>query len=300
MRFSVWPNPQQHWTGILELARWADERGWEGVWIADHFMPNPPLGEETEPTHEAWGVLGGLAAATERVRLGTLVCGNTYRHPAVLLKHAITVDQVSAGRVVLGIGAGWQENEHRAYGIPFFTVSERLDRLDEACQLIRHLLASDERSSFSGRHYSLTDAPLAPRPTGPFPLLVGGGGERVTMRIAAQYADEWNVWGTPEVMRAKGTVLERHCEAVGRDPAEIRRSSQALLFMSEDEEFLSRFRGVDLGLPTIVGTPPEVVEVVASYADAGVDELILPDWNLGARRLELLDRFHEEVVSHAD
>lgn len=296
MRFSVWPNPFQPWETTLELARHADSQGWDGIWFADHFMPNPPLGDETGPHHEAWGVLGALAAATSRLRLGTLVCGNTYRHPAVLLKQAITVDHVSGGRVVLGIGAGWQENEHRAYGIPFFTVRERLERLDEACEVIRGLLAADERFSFKGRHYTVTDAPLAPKPTGPFPILVGGGGERVTMRIAAHHADEWNVWGTPETLRHKGEVLERHCGTLGRDPAAIERSANAILFMSDDESFLSNFRGRDLGIASIVGTPAEVCDVVAGYQSAGVDELIIPDWNLGEHRREVLDRFMADVI----
>lgn len=300
MRFSIWPNPSQSWEGMLQAARYADEHGWYGCWFPDHFMGNPPVRDEADPVHETWSVLAGLAAATSRVRLGTLVCGNTYRHPAVLLKQAVSADHVGGGRIVLGIGAGWQENEHRAYGIPFFTVAERLARLDEACQLIRGLLDASpgERFSFTGDHYEVRDAPLSPRPVGPLPLLVGGGGERVTLRIAACYADEWNVWGDPETLRHKGKVLEEHCADVGRDPGEIRRSTQALLFLSDDEDFLSRFRDRDVGLPTIVGTPSEVQDVVADYVDAGVDELIIPDWNLGDadQRRRILDHFTDEVM----
>lgn len=296
MRFSVWPSPRQPYDGIVELARWAEDAGWWGLWYPDHFMPAG--GDETAPLLECWGVLGSLAHATGRLRLGPLVCGNTYRHPAVLLNEAVSVDHATGGRVVLGLGAGWQENEHRAYGLALPPVRERLERLDEACAVIRGLLAED-RFSFEGRHYRLRDAPLSPGPVGPLPLLVGGGGERVTLRIAARHADEWNTWGDPGTLRHKGRVLERHCEELGRDPAGIRRSAQALLYMSDDESFLRRARSRGPGMPSIVGTPAEVRDAVAAYRDAGVDELVVPDWNLGdpVRRREVLDRFHEEVVA---
>lgn len=301
MRFSLWPNPFQTWDDIADAARYADDKGWDGVWIADHFMGHPPLREETGDQHEAWSILVGMAGVTERVRLGTLVCGNTYRHPAVLLKQAVSADHVSGGRVVLGIGAGWQENEHRAYGIPFYTAPERLARLDEACEVIRGLLRTspaDARFSFPGDYYQIEEAPLAPAPIGPFPLLVGGGGEQVTLRIAATWADEWNVWGDPATLAHKGQVLERHCEEVERDPTEIRRSTQALLFLSDDEEFLDGVRERDLGMPALIGTADQVTERLAEYVSAGVDEFIVPDWTLGPpeRRRDILDHFTEDVM----
>lgn len=295
MRFAVWPNPQQPFEGVLDVARHAEDTGWDGVWFADHFMPNAE--DVSTPVLECWSVLAALAAVTERVRLGTLVCGNTYRHPAILANQAATLDVISGGRLVLGIGAGWQENEHRAYGIPFFTTGERLERLDEACRVLRALL-TEHRASFSGRYYELHDAPLEPKPHHPLPLLVGGGGERVTMRIAARHADEWNTWGTPDVLRHKVGVLERHCEEVGRDPAEIRRSAQALVYLSDDQDFLATVRGRESPMATIAGTPAELQEMVAAYGAAGVNELIVPDWNLHdpGLRADVLDRFVEEVA----
>jgi F420-dependent oxidoreductase-like protein len=299
MRFSVWPNPQQPWDSILEAARHAESTGWDGLYFADHFMPNTDDGTPADgPTLECWGVLAALAGSVPRLRLGTLVCGNTYRHPAVLANIAATVDQISGGRLVLGLGAGWQVNEHAAYGIELPDVRTRLDWLEEACQVVLGLLR-DQRTTFDGNRYRLTDAPCDPGPVSdPLPLLVGGGGERRTMRIAAQYADEWNVWGTPEVLRHKIGVLERHCEDLGRDPATIARSAQALLFLSEDESWLSRFRDSDLGRAAIVGRPDEVAEVVQAYVDAGVDELILPDFTMGSpsRRADTYDLFHERVA----
>jgi F420-dependent oxidoreductase-like protein len=297
MRFSLWPSPQRPWSEVLDRAAYAADTGWDGVWFADHFMPNAE--DVSAPMLECWSVLAGLAVTVPRVRIGALVTGNTYRHPAVLANMAVTVDHISGGgRLVLGLGGGWQENEHRAYGIEFGTVNERLAKLEEACQVITGLL-SGERADFDGRHYHLAQAPLEPKPVqGHIPLLVGGGGEKVTMRIAAQYADEWNVWGTPDILRQKGEVLERHCQAVGRDPAEIQRSAQAILFLSDDEAWLGEKRQQAVGMPAIVGTPGEVADVVQDYAKAGVDELIVPDWNLGPieRTRATMDLFMSEVA----
>ena len=296
MRFSVWPNPGHPWSELLDIARHAEATGWDGLWMADHFMPNDV--DVSGPVTECWTTLAAVAATVPRIRLGALVTGNTYRHPAVLAKSVATVDQVSGGRVVLGLGAGWQENEHRAYGIDFATTAVRLARLEEACQVVKALF-SEDRASFAGEHYTLVDAPLEPKPVQErLPLLVGGGGEKVTLRIAATYADEWNVWGDPATLRHKSGVLERHCADIGRDPATIRRSAQALLFMGNDEAWLGRMRAADLGRAAIIGTPAEVAEVVGEYAEAGVDELIVPDFNMGRfeRRQAAYDTFITEVA----
>ena len=301
MRFSVWPNPQQPWQDILDVGRHAESTGWDGIWFADHFMPMAdvePGKPALDPTLECWAVLAALAVAVPRVRIGSLVCGNTYRHPAVLAKQAAAVDVISGGRLVLGLGAGWQENEHEAYGIEFSTVKGRLDRLEEACQVVRSLL-SEERTTFEGEHYRLGEAPAEPKPVQqPLPLLIGGGGEQRTLRIAARYADEWNVWGTPDVLRQKIGVLEQRCAEIGRDATEIRRSAQGLLFLSTDESFVAKMRERDLGRASIVGTPAEVQEIVGAYVEAGVDELIIPDFTLGdpQRRQDTLDLFLTEVA----
>ena len=294
MRFSFWPTTGQAWSEILDVSLYAERTGWDGIWVADHFMPL--AGNLDDPMHECWSVLAALAAVVPRVRVGALVAGNTYRHPAVLAKQAVTIDHVSNGRLVLGIGAGWQENEH-AYGIELPSVKDRLDRLEEACKVITGLLNQD-RTTFDGTYYHLTDAPLSPKAaTGKLPLLVGGGGEKRTMRIAAQYADEWNVWGDPALLAAKGAVLDRHCEDLGRDPSTIKRSANALLFLSEDESS-SREPGRARDVPSIIGTPAEVVEIAAAYQAQRVDELIIPDFNLRdpSRKRETMDLFMEQVV----
>lgn len=293
MRFSLWPGAGNTWNELTDVCRHAEATGWEGLWFADHFMPNSA--DVSAPTAEAWTTITALAALVPRVRVGTLVSGNTYRHPAVLAKMAAQVQILSGGRLVLGLGAGWQENEHEKYGIPFYTTGERLRRLDEACQLIRGLFA-DERTTFAGRYYQLDDAPLEPKPERPPALLVGGGGEKVTMRIAAQYADEWNVWGSPETLRHKIGILNEHCERQGRDPATITRSAQALLFLSDDPAIQERARAS--GRPVIAGNVEQVRQVVGEYAEAGVDELIIPDFSLGRgeRKQAVLDQFIEEVA----
>jgi alkanesulfonate monooxygenase SsuD/methylene tetrahydromethanopterin reductase-like flavin-dependent oxidoreductase (luciferase family) len=201
--------------------------------------------------------------------------------------------------VVLGLGTGWLEPEHRAYGIPFPDVPDRLSALEEACHVIRSLFDTD-RSEFQGRHYHLEHAPLYPKPVqAHLPLLVGGGGERVTLRIAARYADEWNVWGTPETMRHKNGVLDRYLAEVGREPGEVRRSSQAMLLMSDDPAEVERLRPAGPNLPVMAGTAADVRAVVAEYQSAGVDELIVPDWNLGPldTKRATLERFLTEVAS---
>ena len=297
MRFSVWPSPAQPFADVQEIARHAESTGWDGVWLADHFMPD---GENTRvPWPEAWTTLAALAATVPRVRLGTLVSGNTYRHPAVLAKMAATVDHMSGGRLVLGLGAGWQENEHRQYGIPYYTVKERLERLGEACELIKSLFAN-ETTTFRGVHYTLENAVLEPKPVQkPLPLLVGGGGEKVTLRITARFADEWNVWGDVETLRRKMKILDGYCADAGRSPRAIQRSAVALLFLIDDRAQAEKMRSRPIGRPTIIGNGDEVREIVRAYRDAGVDELIVPDFTLGPReqKLATLDRFIREVAS---
>jgi F420-dependent oxidoreductase-like protein len=301
MRFSIWPSPSQSWGGIVELAAHCEQTGWDGVYCADHFMPNSQGSEPLDgDTLECWSVLAALAALVPRVQLGSLVTSVTYRHPAVLANIAAATDQISGGRLTLGVGAGWQLNEHAAYGIELGTVRERMDRFEEAVQILRSLLG-ERRTTFDGRYFHLRDAPNQPGPArGPLPLLVGGGGERRTMRIAARYADRWNCWATPDLLGHKVSVLRQHCAEAGRDPADIQVSTQAVLYLSTDRRWLAERREQTAGRHlVIIGTPEEVTETVAQYADAGADELIVPDFSLGsgARKKETCDLFIEQVAS---
>jgi F420-dependent oxidoreductase-like protein len=300
MRFSIWPSPMRPWDEILELTRHCEQTGWDGVYFADHFMPNAA---DTTPmdgdTLECWSVIAGLAASVPRLRLAPLVSSVTYRHPAVLANIAAAVDHISGGRLLVGIGAGWQENEHAAYGLELGSVKERLDRFEEATQILISLLR-EKRTTFSGDYFRVNDAPNQPVPIQtPIPLLIGGAGEKRTMRIAARYADEWNSWTTPDLLAHKVGVLRKHCDDLERDPSEIRVSTQALLFLGTDESWLAEKRKGDAGRAAVIGNPSEVTEMIGRYAEAGADEFIVPDFTMGSlpRRKDTCDLFIEQVAS---
>ena len=302
MRFGFWPNPRSDYKATKTLAQHAEATGWDGIWLADHFLPEE---QALIPVHECWITMAALARDVPRVRLGTLVAGNTYRHPAVLANMVATLDNLADGRVVLGLGAGWQQNEHEAYGLDYGSVGSRLDRLEEACQIIKGLF-SNEHFSFNGEHYQLQNAPLEPKPQQTkMPLMIGGGGEKRTLKITAQYADEWNVWGDVDILRHKMGVLDQHCESVGRDPQEVERSAVALLFLSDNEKYLKRIREADIASPTIIGNVNEVIEIVSKLKEIGVKELIIPDFTLGTLigadnvKQELMEKFITEVAAVA-
>jgi F420-dependent oxidoreductase-like protein len=294
VRFSFWISTHLDWKEIEAQARHAEATGWDGLYVADHFMPNDDSALD-QPMQECFSILAGLAAAVPRVRLGSLVASATYRHPAVLAKQAATIDQISGGRLVLGVGAGWQVNEHERYGIELGTVSERLDRFEEACQVWRGL-RDDDRTTFTGEHYQLADAPLVPKPTGPLPLLIGSSGQERMARIVARYADEWNTWSTPELWRTKREGYERALDEIGRDRSSLHRSTQALVLLGDDgqakAEELAAIR------PAIGGTSEQLVETVAAWAEQGLDELIVPGFTLGtgSQLTDALDQLIGEVA----
>ena len=291
MRFSIWPSLSQPWADVLDAARHAESTGWDGVYVADHFMGDGGgFGAPETPMLEATAVLAALARDTERVRLGSLVFGVTYRHPAVLANWAATTDHLSDGRLVLGLGAGWQENEHEQYGIELGTPGERITRFEEALRVIRGLLG-EARTTVAGRYYTVTDALAEPKPLqAPLPLLVGGKGDRM-LGVVARHADEWNMWSRPEQFASRSADLDVRCEREGRNPSTIRRSTQALVFVVDDAA-----TGRDLvervaPRPAIAGPPAAMAELMGAYRDAGVDEFIVPDNTLGGgtRRAEALD-----------
>jgi F420-dependent oxidoreductase-like protein len=201
----------------------------EHAWAFDHFIP---LGTDpTGPQLEGWTLLGALAARTNRLRVGLMVTGNTYRHPAVLANIGATVDQISHGRLDFGIGAGWNELESNMYGIPLYAPGERIRRLGEACEVIKRLW-TETVANFDGKYYQLKDARCEPKPVQkPYPpFVIGGSGEQLTLRVVAQYANIWNfAGGSVDTFLHKIEVLEEHCVAVGRDPSEVERSIQAFI-----------------------------------------------------------------------
>lgn len=257
MRFAIKTSPQHTtWPDMLAVWKEADDIDvFESAWTFDHFYPI--VGDSHGPCLEGWTMLAAMATATTRLRLGVLVSGIHYRHPALLANIAATLDIISGGRLELGIGAGWNEEESGAYGMALGTPRERSDRFEEACQVLISLL-SRETTDFAGEYYQLTDARLEPKgPQRPHPpICIGGNGEKRTLRTTAKYAQHWNfVGGTPELFARKRDVLYAHCEAVGRDPKEITLSSHVRL-------------GAD-------GDPGPVVANVAALAEKGLDLAIV-------------------------
>jgi len=300
MRFSVWPNLMQPVEDVLDVARHADSTGWDGVWVADHFMGDGAGFGAVEPaTLESTAVLSALAVATERVRIGPLVLGATYRHPAVVANWAITTDRLSSGRLVLGLGAGWQRNEHDQYGIDLPAVGDRVTRFSEYVRVVRRLF-EEPIADFDGRWFRLSGARCEPkaepgpgRPGG-VPILVGGKGDRM-IALAARQADEWNMWGLPDVIAERSVVLDRGCEAIGRDPASVGRSTQALLLPTEDDARARRFTDAVAPRAAVAGSADRIADTVARWAEVGVGEVIVPDSPLGrgSERRDHLDALAE-------
>jgi F420-dependent oxidoreductase-like protein len=297
MRFSIWPSNQRPFSDTAAVVTACESFGWHAAYYADHFMPNGPDATPLRgEVHEALVTLGGLATATTSIRLGTLVAAATYRHPAVAAKMFATLDQMSGGRAIVGLGAGWQVNEHASYGIELGTVAERVDRFEEYVTIV-HSMFHEGATTFAGEYYHLVDGPLDPRPAKAPPILLGVRGERRTMALAARYATVWNAWTSPEDHRRLNGVLDGHCEKNGRDPAEISRTTQAMVLISTDEEWLRPHRERAAGAG-VVGTPSEVLDAMGRYADAGCDEFIVPGFLLGdaERAIETLTLFNDEVV----
>jgi F420-dependent oxidoreductase-like protein len=292
-----WPELQSLWQHL-------EETGWDAACVTDHFMPN--VHEPVEETLECWTALAGLALRTKRMRIGTLVSGNTYRHPALVAKMATNVDIMSGGRLICGIGAGWQKNEHVAYGMPFYTVGERLNRLEEACQVLLSLW-TEHKAMFQGCFYRLHEAPFYPKPVQRLhpELLVGGGGEQRTLRIAAKYADHWNCWVGPETMTRKIQVLKDHCAAVGRDPATITCSANMPLLFSDPPEESERLiasvtRRYCWAEPYVrdlllAGSVAQVQDKLARLQDVGIDQVFIPTF-LPPWKQEVLDRLMADVA----
>ncbi len=261
----------REWPELVEQFQWADETGWDSAWGFDHFFSLRD-GDEMGVCLDGWTLLGALAMQTSNVQLGLMVTGITHRLPSVLFKQAVSVDHVSGGRCILGVGAAWNKREHEAYGIPFPSPKERVDMFAEAMEIF-HLAETQERVDFAGEQYTLVNAPFEPKPVnGHIPVMIGSTGRRM-MRYVARYADMWDGSGTPEEFAAYGERLKRLCDEVGRDPAEICWSCQSGVNTLESvDAFIDHVKsyaavGVQAFLPVIpTGTPTAAMHEIAEQA----------------------------------
>ena len=290
------------WDATLATIRAVQNGRWDSLWWSDHFLP--PVGRrdlEGGGALEGWSLLTAAAAITERLRLGLLVTGNTYRNPALLAKMAATIDQVSYGRLVLGIGAAWFKREHEAYGWDFPSLKERCDRLEEALDVIKLLFTEGNggTANYRGKYYRLDNCPLSPpcAQSPHVPILVGGNGEKRTLKTCAKYADicniDFNNPGGVDVFKHKIEVLERHCEAIGRDPAEIEKTMLIPLRLEDDEAKAAQLRQ-RRGDWVLYGPPAYVIDQIGGYIDAGCEEMM---FSAVPTKPEHFERIDADVLS---
>ena len=271
-QFRVVLGQRMPWRELLACTLETEALGFDGLFLIDHFYG---LFDVMTPTHEAYTMLAALAPFTQAMRLGVLVCGNTYRNPAFLLKQAVSVDHISGGRVDFGVGAGWTEREHEAYGWEFPSARERVDRFAEALE-IWDRLQSEERTTYEGEYYQILDAPFEPKPLQRprMPLLIGGSGPRM-LRLTARYADIWNVVGTPDDVATVNQRLDETCVAEGRDPASLVRTVSPRINLLESAEAFA--------------------DGVAAYHAAGFRDIYLP-WPRTEREVPVLRQVAREVI----
>jgi F420-dependent oxidoreductase-like protein len=295
-------DPVEAYEAMTSVAQTADECGYESVWLVDHFHTVPQPSQEV--TFEAWTTTAALARDTRRVRIGQMVTCNSYRNPALLAKMASTVDVLSHGRLNFGIGAGWYEHEYRGYGYDYPDAPTRLRQLREAVQVIRAMWTQEE-ATFEGKYYQVRGAINQPKGVQKphIPLLIGGAGEKVTLKLVAQYGDACNIGGDFATLAHKFAVLKQHCENVGRDYNGIRRTAVTLCIIGDtDEQALAAlpermrsFLPADAMSYALVGSPDTIRKRIAMYEEAGVQELIImfPD----AVSLKSIRRFASEFMS---
>ena len=300
MDFAMWTMYDRTWDEALERARWAEASGYHSFWYADHLMPFTEDGS-TDPGDalECWSVLAAIGAVVPRLRLVSMVSPVSIHHPVLLAKRAVTTDHICGGRAVLGIGAGWQVNEHAGYGWELLEPAPRVKRFAEAIEII-HRLLHGERVTFDGTYYSLADAPLGPGPVNArLPILVGTGSPRM-LRLTARYADEWNTWGDPDEVARRVTRFLAACDAEERDPASLRRSAQANIFYVRNADERAKAEKEATANRTLIGGAAELVEQIGRYEELGVDEFAIGDYTFGETREQRTDTyaaFHADVLT---
>jgi alkanesulfonate monooxygenase SsuD/methylene tetrahydromethanopterin reductase-like flavin-dependent oxidoreductase (luciferase family) len=303
MQFGVQVNVYRtSWEAVSASVMAMEKGDWDSVWFADHFIP-PGADREQEAltAFEGLAAIATAAGMTKKLRLGNLVLGNTYRNPAHTAKIAGTIDTMSGGRFTLAIGAGWYQREHEAYGWEFPSMQERQDRFEEACNLIRQLIHSDDTVDFKGEYYQVDGGRISPGShSSPIPIMVGGTGPKRTLRTLAKYGDVMNLDGwagggmSLELYQSKAAILEQHCEDVGRDPADIKRTLLMPCFLTEDQDLIDRVVQ-NLGPGTVAGPKQYVIDRIGEFTDAGISEIMFG--GLASGDTERLDVVEKEVVS---
>lgn len=300
-KFSVWPSPERSWSDVRDLAVYADNSGWYSLWYADHFMPNDE-GSATKDgdVFECWSMIAAIAAVTEKLRIGSLVSPTTFRHPTVLANTAATIDQISGGRLTLGIGAGWQVNEHLSYGVDLLDGKERVDRFEEAIQIISSMLTQN-RTNFPGKHFVISDATCQPRPIQhPLPIMVGTGGPRMS-KITARFANEWNTWGNVATATDRSKTFARACESVNRPWNDIHKSVQSMFFLVDDQDTIEKIQKVAPSDRSIIGSNEYIIDQIGQLIELGFNEIIVPDFTLGKdskSRLDSYEKMRSEILNH--
>lgn len=290
---------------LKNLATKAENLGFDSFWVMDHFHQISGVGKQEDPMLEGWTTISTLAGITSKIRLGTLVTGIIYRHPSVLAKMGATLDVLSKGRLFMGMGAAWNQEESLAYGIPFYSNKERLLRLEEAIQIIRKMWAEEEpAATFNGKYYQINNAYCNPKPIqkpSP-PIMVGGSGERHTLKIVAKYADACNLYGSAETVKRKLSILNEHCKSVGRDYDSILKTKLGFIIIDNDKEMVEkRIRQISKAIPedqvrefTIYGTPEDVLEQIKLLEEVGIQYLIVDLEPY--RELEALEIFGNSII----
>ena len=287
IRFGLQTAPEgAEWLELVKVWKFAEDLGYDTIWTSDHFVTSLFQDEPETTVLDGWTALAGLAVLTSRVRLGVMITGNMYRHPPQLARIAATIDRMTNGRLIMGIGAGWHELEHGMYGVPFPSPAERAHRMAETVQIFK-LLWTEPRATFKGDYYELRDAIAEPKPVQKphIPIWIGGWGEKIMLKYVAMYGDGWNLTGSPISLPPKLEALERHCESVGRDIDEIEKSVMHMgLYMTEDQEWVRRYiegrsykraQGFEnMKGHFMIGTTEEMRETIGKLIDLGFTHFV--------------------------
>jgi F420-dependent oxidoreductase-like protein len=297
-------NTSQIVNSLKNLVTRAEKLGFDSFWVMDHFHQIPMVGKSQEPMLESWTTISVLAGITSKIKLGTMMTGIIYRHPSVLAKIGATLDVLSKGRLFMGVGAAWNEEESLAYGIPFPSAKERLLRLEETVQIIRKMWTEEPAATFNGKYYQINNAYCNPKPIqrpSP-PIMIGGSGEHQTLKIVAKYADACNLFGSTETVKRKLSILNEHCKTIGRDYDSILKTKLGIVIIDDDKEIAKkRIEQASKAMPegqirefAIYGTPDDVLRETEFFEEVGIQYFVVA--LEPSRELEALEIFANNII----